>query len=46
MRVNFVDEFVKVVFVALAEINEGLHGLVRVGRDILFLAFVNDLKVD
>lgn len=41
--VDFVDEFVEVVFVSLAEVDEGLHGLVGVGGDILLAAFVNDL---
>lgn len=31
MRVYFVDEFIEVVFVALAEVDKGLHGLVGVG---------------
>jgi hypothetical protein len=40
---HFMDEFVEVVFVALAEVDEGLDCLVRVGRDVLFAAFVHDL---
>lgn len=35
--VNFVDEFVQVVFVAGAEVNEGLDCLVWVGGDVLAL---------
>ena len=37
------DEFVEVVFVAGAEVDEGLYGLVGVGRDVLFLAFLDNL---
>ena len=37
------DEFVEVVFVALAEVNEGLDRLVRIGGDVLFAAFVDNL---
>ena len=40
---HFMDEFVEVMFVALAEVDEGLDCLVRVGRDVLFPAFVNNL---
>tara|TARA_R110002060_G_scaffold44781_1_gene56133 strand:+ start:202 stop:669 length:468 start_codon:yes stop_codon:yes gene_type:complete len=43
MGVDFVDEFVEVVFVALAEVDEGLDCLVGVGGDVLFTAFVDDL---
>lgn len=42
MDVDFVHELVEVVLVALAEVDEGLHGLVRVGRDVLPLGFVDD----
>lgn len=35
MDVDFVDEFVEAVFVARAEVDEGLDGLVGVGRDVL-----------
>jgi hypothetical protein len=41
--VHFVDEFVEVMFVALAEIDEGLYCLVWVGGDVLLAAFVDDL---
>jgi len=41
--VNFVDELVEVVFVALAEVDESLDGLVGVGGDVLFAAFIDDL---
>jgi hypothetical protein len=37
------DKFVEIVFVALAEVDEGLDRLVRVGRDVLFAAFVDNL---
>ena len=43
MRVHLVNELVEVVFVALAEVDEGLDCLVRVGGDILLAAFVDDL---
>lgn len=33
----FVNELVEVVFVAGAQIDEGLYGLIRVGRDFLTL---------
>ena len=45
MRVHFVHEFVEVVFVARAEVDEGLDGLVGVGGDVLFAAFVYDLDL-
>ena len=44
MRVHLVDELVEVVFVALAQVDEGLHRLVRVGGDVLLAAFVDDLS--
>ena len=37
MDVDFVDKLVEVVLVAGAEIDKGLNGLVRVGRDVLAL---------
>lgn len=37
-------EFIEVVLVALAKINECLDGLVWVSRNVLFSAFINDLK--
>lgn len=37
MDVNFVDEFIEVVFMAGAEVDEGLDCLVRVGGDVLAL---------
>ena len=37
MDVDLVDEFVEVVFVAGAKVDEGLDGLVRVGGDVLAL---------
>ncbi len=40
--VDFVHELVEVVLVALAEVDEGLHGLVRVGRDVLPLGLFHD----
>lgn len=43
MGVNFVNEFVEIVFVALAEVDESLDCLVGVGGDVLFAAFVDDL---
>ena len=36
--VDLVDELVEVVLVARTEVDEGLHGLVRVGGDVLPLA--------
>lgn len=43
MGMYFVDKFVEVVFVALAEVDEGLDCLVGVGGDVLFAAFFDDL---
>jgi fumarate reductase subunit C len=43
VRVDFVNEFVEVVFVSLAEVDESLDGLIGVCGNILFLAFVDDL---
>ncbi len=40
---HFVHEFVEVVFVALAEVDEGLDRLVGVGGDVLLAAFVDNL---
>lgn len=37
VNVHFVDKFVEVIFVAGAEVDEGLHGLVGVGGDVLAL---------
>ena len=37
MDVDLVDEFVEVVLVAGAEVDEGLDGLVRVSGDVLAL---------
>lgn len=37
--VYFVNEFVKIVLMALAKVNEGLDGLVGVGRYVLALCF-------
>jgi len=42
--VDFVDEFVEIMFVALAEVDEGLDCLVGVCGDVLFAAFVDDLR--
>jgi len=39
---HFVDELVEVVFMSGAEVDEGLDGLVWVGRDVLPLGFVDD----
>jgi len=44
VSVYFVDEFVEVVFVALAEVDEGLDCLIGVGGDVLFAAFFDDLN--
>jgi hypothetical protein len=41
--VDFMDEFVKVMFVALAEVNEGLDSLVWVGGDVLLTTPFDDL---
>ena len=46
VRVDFVHEFVEVVFVALAEVDEGLDCLVGVCRDVLFTAFLDDLDTN
>ena len=43
MGVDFVDEFIEVVLVSLAEVDEGLDCLVGVGGDVLLTAFVDDL---
>jgi hypothetical protein len=43
VSVDFVHEFVEIVFVARAEVDEGLDGLVGVGGDVLFAAFFDDL---
>lgn len=43
MKMDFMDELIEVMFMTLAEINEGLHGLVWICRYVLFLAFLNDL---
>jgi hypothetical protein len=43
MCVDFVDEFVEIMFVALAKVDEGLDCLVRVRGDVLLAAFVDDL---
>lgn len=42
MVVYFVDEFIEIVFVAGAEVDEGLDGLIRVSGDVLSLAGFND----
>jgi hypothetical protein len=39
---DFVDEFVEVVFVAGTEVNERLDGLVGIGRNVLTLGTIND----
>jgi hypothetical protein len=46
VRVDFVYKFVEVVFVALAEVDEGLDCLVGVCRDVLFAAFLDDLDAN
>ena len=43
MSVDFMDEVVEVVFVTLAEIDEGLYSLIGVCGNILFTAFVDNL---
>lgn len=43
MRMHLVDKFVEVVLMPLAEINERLNCLVRVCRDVLLSAFIDDL---
>lgn len=43
MRMDFVYEFVKVVFMPLAQVDKGLDCLVGVGGGILVPAFVDDL---
>jgi hypothetical protein len=40
---DFVNELIEVMFVALAKVYECLHCLVRVGRDVLLPTFVDDL---
>lgn len=42
MSVNFVDEFIKVFLMTGTEVDEGLHGLVRICRDILALGMLED----
>lgn len=44
MDVYFVDEFVKVVFVTSAEVNESLNSLIGVGGDILALCALDHSK--
>lgn len=43
MGVDFVDEFVEVVFMALAEVDEGLDCLVGVYGNVLLAAFLDHL---
>lgn len=43
VRVHFVHEFVEVVLVARAEVDEGLDGLIGVCGNVLFAAFFDDL---
>jgi hypothetical protein len=43
VSVDFVHEFVEIVFVSRAEVDEGLDGLVGIGGDVLFAAFFDDL---
>lgn len=45
MRMDFMHEFVEVVLVTLAEVDEGLHRLIRVCGCILLSALLNDLEV-
>ena len=42
MDVNLVDEFVEVIFMASAKVNEGLNGHIGVSRYVLPLGFVDD----
>lgn len=44
VNVDLVDKFVEIVLVAGAEIDEGLHRLVRVGGDVLALGEVEDTE--
>lgn len=46
MRVNFMDEIVEIMFVALAEVDEGLDCLVGVGGYVLLAAFLDDLFIN
>lgn len=41
---HFVHEFVEIVFVAGAEVDEGLDGLVWVGGDVLMLRSLDDVE--
>ena len=38
MNVDFVDEFVEVVLMSFAQVDEGLNGLIGVSRDVLPLS--------
>lgn len=42
VHVNFVNEFVEVIFVAGTEVDEGLDGLIWVGGDVLALGGFDD----
>ena len=44
MNVYFVYEFVKVVLVPCAEVDERLDGLIRIGGDVLTLGLFDDDK--
>ena len=45
MSMHLVDKLIEVVFVALAQVDERLNCLVRVGGDVLLAAFINDLYI-
>lgn len=42
--VDFMYEFVEIVLVTTTKVDERLHGLIWVGRDVLSLGFVEDSK--
>lgn len=44
MGVDFMNKFIKIVLVATAKIDEGLHGLIRIGRNVLPLRSVEDCE--
>ena len=43
MSVNFMHEFVEVVFVTLAKVNKSLDSLIGVCGNVLLAAFVDNL---
>ena len=44
MNMDFVDEFVEIILMSCAQVNERLDGLVGVGGDVLALREVEDVE--